>query len=70
MSISKSCVENIKVIANGHALVSKVLERTEALPNQQDTDRSLDSPESEQSLEEVQQFGRMLLSSKINKLTQ
>lgn len=70
MHLNQSTKVNAKILANANALISKTLERTEALPNKLDTDRSLDSPESEQSLAEVQQIGHMLLSTKISKMAQ
>ncbi len=68
MYMSKSSKTNAKVLANANALVSKTLERIEALPNKLDTDKSLDGPDSAQSLAEVQQIAHLLLSSKLSKM--
>lgn len=68
--MSKSSKINSKILANANALISKTLERVEALPNKLDTDKSLDSPDSEQTLGEVQQIAHMLLASKVSNMAQ
>lgn len=62
-------LQNLRVVANANSLISKTLERTEAKVNRKDTDTSLDKEDSEQSLQDMQQLGHLLLSEKLGTLT-
>lgn len=63
-------LQNLRVVANANSLISKTLERIEATVNRKDTDTSLDKEGSEQSLQEMQQLGHLLLGEKLGKLAQ
>lgn len=63
-------LQNLMVIANANSLISKTLERMEAIDNRKDTDVALDQEGSEQSLREMQQLGHLLLGDKLGKLSQ
>lgn len=60
-------LQNLRTVANANALISKTLERVEASVHRKDTDKSL---ESEQSLQEMQQLGHLLLGERLGKLSQ
>lgn len=63
-------LQNLRVVANANSLISKTLERIEATVHRKDTDTSLDKEGSEQSLQEMQQLGHLLLGEKLGKLAQ
>lgn len=60
-------VQNTRVIANANSLISRILERIDAIDNRLDSDKSLDSEGDNQPLKEVQQLAHMLLGGRLAK---
>lgn len=61
-------LQNLSMVANANALISKTLERTDAIVNRKDTDSALDKEGADKNLHEMQQLGHLLLSEKLGKL--
>lgn len=62
-------LQNVRVVANANALLSKTIDRMNAIVNIKEDDKSLDSDDSTQSISDMQQLAHILLLDKLGQVT-
>lgn len=62
-------LKNVRVVANANALLSKTIDRMNAIVNVKEDDKSLDSDDSTQSISDMQQLAHILLSDRLGQAT-
>ena len=69
MAMPETKLQNVRVIANANALLSKTIDRMNAIVNIKEDDKSLDSDDSTQSISDMQQLAHILLSDRLGQVT-